>query len=192
MKLRIHRTDGKTGQYSQSDPRKAEVLLKRLHPQTIFSTGPIVIGVFNPFSIVNTDDICWIEVETTDLETPKVLPNGVEKIQRLSGREEYEEVLQRQWPKWREHQRSAQGDLLEALVELAFRNGEALYLHVTGHVATTPLTETIFGVPAITAVVDPHITLYINPKCIVRARVYHSKSEVDYPYGLWFAEADDI
>ena len=48
------------------------------------------------------------------------------------------------------------------------------------------------GLPAITATFDNGGTLYANPKCIVRARVYHSMSKVKYPAGLWCAEADEI
>jgi len=192
MRLRICRTDGKTGNYVQNNPRRAQMLAGRLDPARIFCSGPIVIGVLNPFSILNQDEVCWVEVEAGDLKMANTLPPNVERIRRLSGREEYEELLARQWPLWRSNAKSRPGDLLEALVELSFRGGNMLYLHVTGFVEHQPLAELIFGVPAIAATYEPGGILYVNPKCIVRARVYHSMSEVTYPEGLWCAEADDI
>ena len=191
MRLRIHRTDGKTGSYSQDDERRASMLARRFDPETLFCSGPIVIGVSNPFSVLNPDEVCWVEVET-ELPTPQALPDSVEQVRRLSGREEYEALLARQWPLWRKNPQSRPGELLEALVELSFRSGKSLYLHVTGRVADKPLAELIFGASAITATFDPGGTLYVNPKCIVRARVYHSKDKVDYPQGIWVAEADDV
>jgi hypothetical protein len=38
----------------------------------------------------------------------------------------------------------------------------------------------------------PRGTAFINPRSIVRARVYHSLQSVDYPAGLLCLEADDI
>ena len=190
MHLRVHRTDGKTGSYTQNDERRARTLLTRLAPHVVFASGPIVIGISNPFTVLNPDEVCWIEVETA-LETPKVLPRGLEKVERLSGREEYEAVLARQWPLWRKHA-DRPGDLLEALVEISMRSGAALYLRATGFVTHAPLVTAIFGGGALVATWAPHGTLYINPKCIVRTRVYHSRDRVDYPNGLWFAEANDI
>ena len=100
MRLRIHRTDGKTGIYSQDDERRAKMLVRRVDPETIFSSGRIVVGVLNPFSILNADEVCWVEVET-GLVTKKIRPPSVVQIRRLSGREEYEAILARQWPRWR-------------------------------------------------------------------------------------------
>ena len=71
--------------------------------------------------------------------------------------------------------------------EIALRRATSTTL-----VTEVPLTELIFGLPAITATFDNGGTLYANPKCIVRARVYHSMSKVKYPAGLWCAEADEI
>jgi hypothetical protein len=116
MRLRIHRTDGKTGTYSQTDTRRAQTLLTRLHPET----------------------------------------------------------------------------LLEALGEISFRNGDALYVRVTGVVTRAPLVDAIFGGAALVLSYAPNGTVYVNPKCIVRTRVYHSRDTVDYPDGLWVAEADEI
>jgi hypothetical protein len=190
MHLRVHRTDGKTGSYTQNDERRARTLLARLEPARLFSSGPIVIGVSNPFTVLNPDEVCWVEVET-ELETPKTLPRGLEHVERLAGREVYEAVLARQWPLWRKHAGHT-GDLLEALVEVSMRSGEALYLRATGFLTHAPLVSLIFGGGALVATYAPHGTVYINPKCIVRTRVYHSRDQVDYPNGLWFAEADDI
>ena len=192
LRLRIHRTDGKTGSYSQKDERRAKVLLQRLDPETIFSSGPIVVGTLNPFSILNADEVCWVEVET-GLVTKKIRPPSVDQVRKLSGREEYEAILARQWPRWRSSkQPDVPGKLIEALIELSLRSGAYLYLHVTGVIAKTPLTRLIFGTPATTATFEPDGTVYINPKCIVRARVYHSMKVVSFPNGLWCAEADDI
>lgn len=191
MRLRVHRTDGKTGVYLQNHARRAEVLAMRFNPATLFTTGPIVIGVLNPFSVLNADDVCWVEVES---EVPLALnlPVGVEEIRKLSGRDEYQEILARQWPKWIGGGKSEEGDLMEALVEVSLRSGETLFLHVLGRVTSMSLPEALFGVAAIAASIKPHGALYINPKAVVRYRVYHSISRIDYPAGLWFAEADDI
>lgn len=192
MRLRIHRSDGKVGNYHQGIASRAAVLLKRLDPHTIFSSGPIVIGVLNPFTVLNADEICWIEIET-DLEVKFSLPEHVDQVRKLSGREEYEALLSSQWPRWMKFRKSQEGDLLEALVELSMRSGESLFLHVTGTVTQTNLlVDAFFGAPVIMATYSPNGTLYINTKCIVRSRVYHSRQEVDYPKGLWFAEADDV
>lgn len=192
MRLRICRTDGRTGSYVQEDSRRVHMLAQRLNPQKLFCSGPIVIGVLNPFSVLNPDEVCWVEVEEGTADMSRVLPPHVEQVRRLSGRPEYEEVLARQWPRWRSRAKSSPGDLLEALVELSFRGGAMLYLHVTGTVEHQPLSELVFGQPAITATFEPGGIVYANPKCVARARVYHSMTEVPYPQGLWCAEADDI
>ena len=192
MRLSICRTDGKTGNYLQDNLRRAQMLSLRLDPQTIFCSGPIVIGVLNPFSILNPDEVCWVEVHSTELEMKRSLPPSIEQVRKLAGRDEYEAVLERQWPRWRNNAKSEPGDLLEALVQLCFRGGSELYLHVTGYVASKRLTDLIFDTPAISVASEPDGMLYVNPKCIVRARVYHSMTEVTYPEGLWCAEADEL
>lgn len=192
MRVRIHRTDGKTGSYSQEDHNRATMLAKRLDPHTLFRSGPIVIGEHNPFTVLNPDHINWVEVESPEHDLQMVKPQGVERIVRLAGRHEYEAVLERQWPRWRVMRKSNPGDLMEALVELALRGGSEMYLRVTGVVTNQPLSELVFGQPAITAHIVPDGVVYVNPNSIVRARVYHSLGEVQYPSGLWFAEADDI
>jgi hypothetical protein len=65
-------------------------------------------------------------------------------------------------------------------------------LHLIGQVTKAPLTDLIFGQPGVTASFEPHGTAFINPRSIVRARVYHSLQSVDYPAGLLCLEADDI
>ena len=192
MHVRIHRTDGKTGSYSQDDQARAEVLLTRLDPQRLFRSGPIVIGEHNPFSVLNPDHINWVEVQAPGPVLPVLRPPGIERIVKLDGREQYEAILDRQWPRWRVMRKSSPGDLMEALVQLSLRGGSELYLRVTGVVTHMPLSELVFGQPAITAHMDPDGAIYVNPHSIVRARVYHSLGEVQYPSGLWFAEADDI
>ena len=192
MRLRIHRSDGKIGSYSQNVARRAAALIKRLDPQTIFTSGPIVIGVLNPFSVINADEICCIEVET-DLPVPLHLPQNIDTVCKLSSQEEYAALLARQWPRWMDFKKSQDGELFEALIEISLRNGESIFLHVTGKVSkSAKLVEAFFHPPAIMASYPPNGTLYINTRCIVRSRVYHSRQQVEYPEGLWFSEADDV
>ena len=192
MHVRIHRTDGKTGSYSQGNQARAEVLLTRLQPDTLFRSGPIVIGEHNPFSVLNPEHINWVEVHAPGHTLPVLQAPGIERMVMLAGRQQYEEILERQWPRWRLMRKSSPGDLMEALVELSLRGGSELYLRITGVVTHIPLSELVFGQPAITAHIEPDGVVYVNPHSIVRARVYHSLGEVQYPAGLWFAEADDI
>lgn len=191
MRIRIVRTDGKTGTYTQGTERRAAMLVRRLDPRTLFRSGPVVIGELNPFTVLNPDEICWIEVETRQ-EAPGLPIDNIERLRRLADRAEYEALLSRQWPRWQKNPKGKAGDLLEALVELSFRGGAELYLHVTGRVSEVSLVDAIFGVPAICANFDPDGTIYINPKALVRARVYHSISQVTYPTGIWVASADEI
>ena len=128
----------------------------------------------------------------TDVPLKQLYPEGVERVVKLKDRAEYEQILERQWPLWRKAHSLGREGFLEALVELSFRGGMVLYLRVFGVRSRIPLVESFFGVPAITAVIESGGAVYANPKCIVRARVYHSTGEVNYPDGLWFAEADDI
>ncbi len=168
------------------------MLLRRLDPQTIFTSGPIVIGVLNPFSVINADEICCIEIET-DLPVPLNLPENIDQIHKLPGREEYEAMLARQWPRWKDLNKNEDGDLFEALIELSMRGGESIFLHVTGRVSkTSKLVEAFFHPPAIVASYPPNGTVYINTRCLVRSRIYHSRQQVNYPEGLWVAEADDV
>ncbi|MBL8376693.1 MAG: hypothetical protein JNM79_02385 [Burkholderiales bacterium] len=190
MRLRVHRTDGKTGSYFQDDERRAHTLVSRLHPDRLFASGPIVIGVFNPFTVLNPDEVCWVEVDT-ELQVHQALPRGVAALEQLSDRDDYEAVLARQWPLWRKFASKA-GDLVEALLEVSLRDGSSLYLRATGYADHAPLVQAMFGGKTVVATRGPHVTLYINPKCIVRARVYHSHETVEYPDGLWIAEAAEI
>lgn len=191
MRIRVHRSDGKTGNYSQQEPRAAALLAKRFDPAKLFNSGPIVIGIHNPFSIINPEEVCWIEVET-ELPLPKLLPRNVERLHRLADRQEYEAVLARQWPGWMKFRKGKKGDPLEALIELSMRGGESVYLHLIGAVGETNLVEEFFGVPAIAASISGAGKIYINPKAIVRARVYHSRDRISFSAGFWTAEADDI
>ena len=191
MHLRIRRTDGKTGVYRQEMDRRSAMLLGRFDPNTMFCSGPIVIGTHNPLSVLNPDEVCWVEVETAR-QTRKSMPKNVEQIRRLSGREEYESLLDRQWPLWRKHSKKKPENLLEAFVELSFRGGDSLFLHVAGYESDTSLVDSIFSLPAVTATYEPDGTVFINPRCIVRARIYHSRDQVTYPSGIWVAEADEI
>ncbi len=191
MRIRIVRTDGKAGSYTQESDRRAAMLVRRLDPRTLFRSGPVVIGELNPFTVLNPDEICWIEV-TTRQEMLRLPMNNIERLRRLADRAEYEALLSRQWPRWQTNPKGKSGDLLEALVELSFRGGTELYLHVTGRVAKVSLVDAIFGAPAICAEFDPDGMVYANPKALVRARVYHSISQVSYPAGIWVASADEV
>lgn len=191
MRLRIHRTDGKTGRYVQSDPDRSAILLKRFDPDHLFRSGPIVIGVHNPFSIINADEICWIEIESEQKALTR-RPSGIEQIRRIAGRAEYEELLAKQWPLWMKYRKGRKGELLEALVELSLRSGEAVFLHVFGVVDNVNIVDELFGAPAICADSPAGGTLYINPKGVTRARIYHSKDRIEHLNGFWMAEAEDI
>lgn len=196
LRLRVQRADGVVGSYSQSDPRRAQFLLQRCDPHTMFRSGPIVIGVFNPFTVLNASEVCWISAEPgtgSGLQPQQFLPHGIEHVHLLPGRVEYEALLARQWPKWRQmNAASADSNLLEALLEVNFRGADPLYLHVLGQVTETPLVDTLFAGPAITATFGEAGMVYVNTSSMVRARLYHSKAEVNYPDGIWMAEADDI
>jgi len=54
------------------------------------------------------------------------------------------------------------------------RSGESVFLHVIGTVVETNLVKEFFGVSAIAANINVQGAVYINPKSIVRARIYHS------------------
>jgi hypothetical protein len=191
MKLRVRRTDGKSGTYSQTDPRRANMLALRLDPAKLFVSGPIVIGVLNPFTLIHPDEVCW--VAASGHPSLKVrYPAGVDRIDRLPRREVYEKMLDQQWPKWRANAKSKVGDLLEALVELTLRGGGTEYLHVIGRVTKASLIDQVFGQPATCAAFAPDGVLYLNPRAVLRARVYHSSPEVRLPDGVWMAEADEI
>lgn len=192
MRFRIHRSDGRTGAYSQTDPRRAEVLARRLAPDRMFRAGPIVIGTQNPFTILNPDEICWIEV-TGDHSFSIPRSASIERVVQIPGRAEYEALLATQWPRWRrQFGKPASGTLLEALIELSLTSGESVYLRVIGVDSEVDLATEIFGAPSIGAEIEAGGVLYVNPKCVVRARVYHSKEHVQFPDGIWVAEADDI
>ena len=196
LRLRVQRADGVVGSYSQSDPRRAQFLVQRCDPRTMFRSGPIVIGVFNPFTVLNADEVCWISVEPgadSGLQPAQFLHEGIDHVRMLPGRAEYEALLARQWPKWRQaNAASPDATLLEALLEINFRGAEPLYLHVLGNVTGRPVVDILFGEPAIAATFGQSGVVYVNTRCMVRARLYHSKAEVSYPDGIWVAEADDI
>ena len=193
VRLTVFRGDGRSGRYLQADPRRAAMLALRLDPATLYTSGPLVIGVLNPFTVLNADEVCWIEVEdAAGTALPMALPPGVDAIRKLESREAYEAHLARQWPRWRDAAQAREHDLVEALVELSFRGGHMLYLHVTGRDTRVPLTHAIFGQAATTARIEGGGMAYVNPRAVVRARVYHSRQSVDYPPGLLFMEAEEI
>lgn len=191
MRFHIHRADGKVGSYSQPDPRRAQMLARRFDPERMFRSGPIVIGEVNPFNLINPDEVCWIDVESP-LPTTRYLLPDVDRVVRLSGREEYEAILARQWPLWRKQVQQERGGLLEALFDLSMRGGLTLHVHVQAKITHLNIASLLAPGPALTAEWPGHGTTYINPAAIVRARLYHSKSAPEYPEGFWCAQSEDI
>lgn len=191
LRLRVWKTDGRVGSYTQAQPNKAATLVGRLRAETLFRSGVLVVGTLNPITLINTSEVAWIEVETS-LPCPQHRLPGIEEATKIGKRDEFNELLLRQWPKWRKLRKSKPGDLLQSLVELTFRGGLQLHLHVRGVVSDRFSLETLFEEPAITAVLPAGGALYVNPKSLVRVRIYHSKHEVVYPSGIFVAEADEI
>ena len=58
--------------------------------------------------------------------------------------------------------------------------------------AKIDLATAVFGMGAIRAAAADGTAALINPRGIIRARVYHSRDKVDYPNGIWVAESDEI
>lgn len=191
LRLRIWKTDGRVGNYTQAMPNKAAVLVKRLNPQTIFTASVLVIGTLNPITLISSSEVAWIEVESS-LPCPRRPLPGVDECTKIETREEFDQLLLQQWPKWRKQRKGKPGDLLQSLVELTFRGGLQLHLHVRGVVIENFALEALFQEPAITASLPGGGTLYVNPKSLVRARIYHSNQELNYPSGIFVAEADEI
>lgn len=189
--LRVYRSDGGVGSYTQTDPRKAEVLASRLRPETIFKSGIIVIGTLNPLTLINPDKVAWIETETT-LPCPQLSIPGVERAVKIAGKEAFDELLLNQWPRWRKLPSSNPGDMLQSLVELTFLGGWTLYLHVHARFVDGFLPQNLFSEPCITALLPEGGALYVNPCAMVRVRIYHSRQSIDYPNGIFMAEADEI
>lgn len=94
LNIRIHRADGKVGSYSQPSPGAAERVLHRLTAERIFASRSVAIGVSNPFNLINTEHVCWVEVET-DLTMDCTLPPGFDHVTQLADRSEYEALLAR-------------------------------------------------------------------------------------------------
>jgi hypothetical protein len=94
LNTRIHRADGKVGSYSQPSPGAAERVLHRLTAERIFASRSVAIGVSNPFNIINTEHVCWVEVET-DLTVDCTLSPGFDHVTQLADRSEYEALLAR-------------------------------------------------------------------------------------------------
>lgn len=196
MRLQIHRSDGRTGRYVQDNQRRASALMVRMDPGTLFLSGPIVVGVHNPFTVLNPDEVCWIRIDEVSqlpgCEFRTCLPPGIDSVRWLPSREDYEHILARQWPKWRTQAGANNAGLLEALVELTLKSGERMHLHILGQAVAGPLADMVFSPPAITASAGEDGMFYINPRAIVRARIYHSRETVHYPNGILMVEAEDI
>lgn len=94
LNTRIHRADGKVGSYSQPSPGAAERVLHRLTAERIFASRSVAIGVSNPFNLINTEHVCWVEVET-DLTVDCTLSPGFDHVTQLADRSEYEALLAR-------------------------------------------------------------------------------------------------
>ena len=191
LQLRIGRTDGGTGRYSQSDPRKAAVLLSRFAATTMFSSGVIVIGTSNPMTLIKADEVAWIAVKTA-LPCPQISFPDIEQCEMLAGKKKFDELLAAQWPRWRKTPSSAPGGLMQALLELTFRGGSCVYLNALGMVSEKIAPQRLFTAPVISAAIPGGGAIYINPRALVRARIYHSLSEVMYPDGILVADADEI
>ena len=191
LHLSVWKTDGRVGNYTQVNADKAGTLVRRLQPDSLFSSGVLVIGTLNPMTLINTSEVAWIEV-ATKLPCPQHAMPGVEETTKIETRQEFDELLLKQWPKWRVMRKNKPGDLLQSLVELTFRGGLQLLLHVRGVVDNDLHLEMLFDQPALTAVLPKGGALYVNPKTLIRARIYHSKHAVNYPPGIFVAEADEI
>jgi len=191
VRLRVCRTDGGIGRYSQTDPRRAAMLVQRLASETIFSSGVISIGTHNPMTLLRADDVAWIEVKTA-LPCPQTAIPDIESAEMLAGKKQFDDLLAQQWPRWIQRPSSATGDLMQSLVELSFRGGAVIHLNVLGRVGKKVNPQHLFAAPVITAVIAGGGALYINPRTLVRARIYHSLKEVHYPDGILVAEADEI
>lgn len=191
VQLRVCRTDGGTGRYSQADPRKAAVLIKRFASTTMFSSGVMVIGTSNPMTMIKADEVAWITVKTAQ-PCPQFRFPDIDRCEMLAGKTKFAELLAQQWPRWRNTPSSAPGGLMQALLELTFRGGSSVYLNALGVVGDKLAPQHLFTMPVITAVIPGGGAIYINPRALVRARIYHSLREVRYPDGVLVAEADEI
>ena len=191
MKLTVIRTDGGVGPYSQSDERQSRALICRLKPDTLFCSGPVVIGVLNPFTVLNPDEICWIEASAAD-PLPRLADSRFEFVGVLRDRAEFEQKLASHWMSWMSMSGRNTAGLFQAMVELNFRGGRATYIEVRGRETNTPAPQEVLALPAIVAESAEGSVHYINPRAISRMRVYHSRIDPDLPDGLWFAEADEI
>lgn len=191
VQLRVCRTDGGIGRYTQNDPRKAAVLMQRFVPKTMFTADVIVIGTQNPMTLIRAEEVAWITVKTA-LPCPQFQFPDIERSEMLSGKKQFDELLAQQWPRWRKTPSAAPGALLQALVELTFRGGSSVYLNALGVLGDRLKPQRIFSSPAITAEIPGGGAIYINPRALVRARIYHSLREVRYPNGILVAEADEI
>lgn len=191
MKLKVVRTDGGTGAYAQADERQSRALLWRLHPDRVFLSGPITIGIRNPFTVLNPDEICWIEVASSD-PPQRLSHSSFDRITLLADRTAFEASLAQKWMRSMSLAGRNRDGLFEAFVELRFRGGRTAYLDVVGRESMTPAPEVVFTAPAIVADAPDGTVHYINPRALVRSRVYHSRMDPELPDGLWFAEAEEI
>jgi hypothetical protein len=87
--------------------------------------------------------------------------------------------LERQWPKWRTTFANNDKGFLEVLVEVSLVDGTEIYLHALGR---SPMSLDALLEPehAIVARSAPNGTAFINPRNVVRARIYHSENKVNY------------
>jgi hypothetical protein len=191
LQLRICRTDGGIGRYSQFDPRKAAVLVGRFSANTMFSSGIIVVGTSNPMTLIKADEVAWIAVKTA-LHCPQFKFPDIDRCEMLAGKKKFAELLAEQWPRWRKTPSRTRGGLMQALLELTFRGGSCVYLNALGVVGDKLAPQGLFTAPVISAAIPGGGAIYINPRALVRARIYHSLREVIYPDGILVAEADEI
>jgi hypothetical protein len=91
------------------------MLVKRLRPDTPrFKSGALVIGTLNPITLLNAGEVAWIEAEI-DLECPQHPLAGDDETHKIETREEFDQLLLQQWPKWRKLRKVKPGDLLQSL-----------------------------------------------------------------------------
>jgi hypothetical protein len=190
LRLKLQRTDGKVGTYVQHDPRLVRALLVRLRPEKLFGRDLITIGIANPFTVLNASEVCWIEVETGEPMAAQIAPVDYQ-CTRLPSRQAFEESLGARWMTWIHHSKPDGSGLFEALIELNFRGGASLFLSLSSS-ENNASPEVIFSAAAIVARGEAGQIVLINPKALLRCRVYHNHGHPELPEGLWFAEAEDI
>ena len=100
LRLSIWKTDGRVGNYTQANANKSGILVRRLQPDSLFSSGVLIIGTLNPMTLINTNEVAWIEV-ATNLPCPQHAIAGVEETTKIETREEFDDPDFNPVPAWR-------------------------------------------------------------------------------------------